>query len=212
MLVDTGIGPEEGEGLSGGKLLESLALAGHGPDDVTDRHRGPPRDVGLGRDGCAGGGRPPDAGHTPGSTVVVLSSGTQRALLLGDVIHCPVELLDDEWAGMADVDPIKALQVRNSLARALEGDDVVVASGTSRACSSDACGVASRNGNGVICGPSSCYQPEGRRRAPVGRGKSSPVQRALGRSSATTTSGVHSHLRPTAEDRTLTCSHAMRQR
>jgi glyoxylase-like metal-dependent hydrolase (beta-lactamase superfamily II) len=36
------------------------------------------------------------AGHTPGSTIVVLSSGAERAMLLGDVVHCPVELLDDE--------------------------------------------------------------------------------------------------------------------
>src|SRR5205807_5316594 len=37
------------------------------------------------------------AGHTPGSTIVVISSGTNRAMLLGDVVHCAVELLDDEW-------------------------------------------------------------------------------------------------------------------
>ena len=45
------------------------------------------------------------AGHTPGSGVMVLSSGTARAVLLGDVAHCPVELLDDEWGGIGDVDP-----------------------------------------------------------------------------------------------------------
>jgi glyoxylase-like metal-dependent hydrolase (beta-lactamase superfamily II) len=66
-------------------------------------------------------------GHTPGSTVVVLSSGTARALLLGDVVHCPVELLDDEWAGMADVDPDLAKRTRVALARELEGADVPVA-------------------------------------------------------------------------------------
>ena len=49
------------------------------------------------------------AGHTPGSIIVVLSSGAARGLLLGDVVHCPVELLDDEWAGMGDVDPKLAL-------------------------------------------------------------------------------------------------------
>lgn len=66
-------------------------------------------------------------GHTPGSTILVLSSGTDRALLLGDVVHCPVELLDDEWAGMADVDPELALRTRVALARELEGSDVPVA-------------------------------------------------------------------------------------
>jgi glyoxylase-like metal-dependent hydrolase (beta-lactamase superfamily II) len=67
------------------------------------------------------------AGHTPGSTIVVLSSGTERAMLLGDVVHCPVELLDDEWNGMADVDPELARRTRLALARELEGDDVPVA-------------------------------------------------------------------------------------
>jgi glyoxylase-like metal-dependent hydrolase (beta-lactamase superfamily II) len=66
-------------------------------------------------------------GHTPGSTIVVLSSGTARAMLLGDVVHCPVELLDDEWSGMGDVDPDLARRTRIALARELEGQDVPVA-------------------------------------------------------------------------------------
>jgi glyoxylase-like metal-dependent hydrolase (beta-lactamase superfamily II) len=66
-------------------------------------------------------------GHTPGSTIMVVSSGTERAMLLGDVVHCPVELLDDEWAGMADVDPELAKRTRVALARELEGTDVPVA-------------------------------------------------------------------------------------
>jgi glyoxylase-like metal-dependent hydrolase (beta-lactamase superfamily II) len=67
------------------------------------------------------------AGHTPGSALVVLSSGDQRAMLLGDVVHCAVELLDDEWGGIADVDPKLAQEARNALARELEGTDVPVA-------------------------------------------------------------------------------------
>ena len=66
-------------------------------------------------------------GHTPGSTIVVVSSGTDRALLLGDVVHCPVELLDDEWDGLGDVDPDLAKRTRNALAREIEGTDVPVA-------------------------------------------------------------------------------------
>jgi glyoxylase-like metal-dependent hydrolase (beta-lactamase superfamily II) len=66
-------------------------------------------------------------GHTPGSTILVVSSGTDRAMLLGDVVHCPVELLDDEWAGMSDVDPELAKRTRVSLARELEGSDIPVA-------------------------------------------------------------------------------------
>lgn len=66
-------------------------------------------------------------GHTPGSTIMVLSSGTDRALLLGDVVHCPVELLDDEWAGLGDVDPDLALRTRIALAKELEGTNTPAA-------------------------------------------------------------------------------------
>lgn len=66
-------------------------------------------------------------GHTPGSTIVVLSSGEERALLLGDVVHCPVELLDDEWATIGDVDAALARRTRTALAKELEGGDVPVA-------------------------------------------------------------------------------------
>jgi glyoxylase-like metal-dependent hydrolase (beta-lactamase superfamily II) len=66
-------------------------------------------------------------GHTPGSTIIVVSSGTDRAMLLGDVVHCPVELLDDEWSGMSDVDPELAKRTRVALAKELEGTDTPVA-------------------------------------------------------------------------------------
>jgi len=66
-------------------------------------------------------------GHTPGSTILVVSSGTDRAMLLGDVVHCPVQLLDDEWGGLGDVDPDLARRTRVALARELEGSDIPVA-------------------------------------------------------------------------------------
>lgn len=66
-------------------------------------------------------------GHTPGSTILVVSSGTERGLLLGDVVHCPVELLDEEWAGMGDVDPELAKRTRNDMAREIEGTNTPVA-------------------------------------------------------------------------------------
>ena len=59
-------------------------------------------------------------GHTPGSTIVVLSSGPERALLLGDVAHCPVELTESDWEGVFDVDPSGARATRDRIARELE--------------------------------------------------------------------------------------------
>lgn len=66
-------------------------------------------------------------GHTPGSTILVLSSGPARGLLLGDVVHCPAELLDDEWAGLGDVNPELAKRTRVALTKEIEGTDVPVA-------------------------------------------------------------------------------------
>jgi len=66
-------------------------------------------------------------GHTPGSTLVIVSDGADRAILLGDVVHCPVELLDDEWGTIGDVDPELAKRTREALSRELAGTDVPVA-------------------------------------------------------------------------------------
>jgi glyoxylase-like metal-dependent hydrolase (beta-lactamase superfamily II) len=66
-------------------------------------------------------------GHTPGSTVIVISSGTERAMLLGDVVHCPAELLSDDWEMIGDVDAPLARRTREVLARELEGTDIPAA-------------------------------------------------------------------------------------
>ena len=66
----------------------------------------------------------PAPGHTPGSTVVVASDGVRRIVFLGDVVHCPIQLVDEEWAAMSDVDPVQARRTREALVRELEGADV----------------------------------------------------------------------------------------
>ncbi len=66
-------------------------------------------------------------GHTPGSTVVVISSGMERAMLLGDVVHCPAELLSDDWEMIGDVDRQLAQRTREAFAKELEGSNVPAA-------------------------------------------------------------------------------------
>lgn len=66
-------------------------------------------------------------GHTPGSAVVVVSSGERRAMLLGDVVHCPLELTDDEFVFLGDVDPDLARRTRDACRRLMEAGDVVAA-------------------------------------------------------------------------------------
>jgi glyoxylase-like metal-dependent hydrolase (beta-lactamase superfamily II) len=179
VLVDAGAGRISNDVYHGGKLLESLAALGLGPDDVTDvvfthlhfdhvgwstqqgnvvfpratfrchshdwEHfvTGPNPEAGSVRklspladrletfDGdtaVAPGITVRHApGHTPGSAVIVVADGTERALLLGDVVHCPVELMENEWEAVVDVDPALASRTREALAKELEGSDVPVA-------------------------------------------------------------------------------------
>jgi glyoxylase-like metal-dependent hydrolase (beta-lactamase superfamily II) len=61
----------------------------------------------------------PAPGHTPGSTVFVVSDKGERALLLGDVVHTVGELTDPEWEGMFDVDRPAANAMRRRIAEEL---------------------------------------------------------------------------------------------
>jgi glyoxylase-like metal-dependent hydrolase (beta-lactamase superfamily II) len=51
-------------------------------------------------------------GHTPGHLSFVLSSGTERAIVLGDAVHCPIEILEPELEFVVDVDPALARRTR----------------------------------------------------------------------------------------------------
>ena len=62
-------------------------------------------------------------GHTPGHLSVIVSSGVQRALLLGDAIVCPLQLDEPSWQSIRDVDPQLAARVRERLFRELENQD-----------------------------------------------------------------------------------------
>lgn len=66
-------------------------------------------------------------GHTPGHCSLVLSSGTQRAILLGDVMHCPVQLADNDVALVFDVDPELGARTRDRIMAELAGDEQAVA-------------------------------------------------------------------------------------
>lgn len=67
-------------------------------------------------------------GHTLGHMAVVVSSGTDRAFMLGDAIACPAQLEDSEWAAMSDIDPKLSSRSREALYKELEGtNDLMVA-------------------------------------------------------------------------------------
>ncbi len=55
-------------------------------------------------------------GHTPGSSAIVASSGASRAFLVGDIAHCPHEVMFTDWVGMGDHDAVQAERSRHDLA------------------------------------------------------------------------------------------------
>lgn len=59
-------------------------------------------------------------GHTPGHTSAVISSGTQRMIVLGDALHCPAQLTNAEWEFFHDVDRTLAVRTRQQLLRDAE--------------------------------------------------------------------------------------------
>jgi glyoxylase-like metal-dependent hydrolase (beta-lactamase superfamily II) len=65
-------------------------------------------------------------GHTPGHAGVVLSSGGERAFLLGDGISCPAQLTEVEWSGLGDMDPKLARRSQEALAKEVEGSGALV--------------------------------------------------------------------------------------
>jgi glyoxylase-like metal-dependent hydrolase (beta-lactamase superfamily II) len=65
-------------------------------------------------------------GHTPGSCSLVVSSGDERVVLLGDAIECPLQIEEPEFHIISDVDPDLARRTRELLWQELEGTDTLV--------------------------------------------------------------------------------------
>lgn len=58
---------------------------------------------------------------------MVLSSKAQRAMILGDTVHCPLELTDPDFSLLADMDQALADRTRAAIRRELEGGHVSAA-------------------------------------------------------------------------------------
>jgi glyoxylase-like metal-dependent hydrolase (beta-lactamase superfamily II) len=54
-------------------------------------------------------------GHTPGSVTVLVQSGGEATLLLGDAAHHPVELSEPDWSPLIEVDATLSARSRRSL-------------------------------------------------------------------------------------------------
>jgi glyoxylase-like metal-dependent hydrolase (beta-lactamase superfamily II) len=65
-------------------------------------------------------------GHTPGHCSFVVSSGTERAIVLGDTVHCPLEVSHPELTLLGDVDPTAGRATRERLITELAGETVAI--------------------------------------------------------------------------------------
>ena len=68
-------------------------------------------------------------GHTPGHLSVVVSSGGQRAMVVGDLFHSAVQVTEDAWCAGADMDKPLARKTRREVLERLEREGFVVAAG-----------------------------------------------------------------------------------
>lgn len=63
----------------------------------------------------------PTPGHTPGQVAVELSSHGESALITGDCIHHPVQLVHPDLGSCVDIDPAAAARTRRELLGSLSG-------------------------------------------------------------------------------------------
>ena len=72
-------------------------------------------------------GLEPAPGHTPGSSVVRLVSGSDRAVFVGDILHSPVQILEPGYNSCFCEDPAQAAATRRGvLERAADTKELVV--------------------------------------------------------------------------------------
>ncbi len=68
-------------------------------------------------------------GHTPGHQSILIASGGEKAIILGDVSHTPVQLLHPDWSPMFDVDPVESARTRSAVFDRIEQEGLTIAAG-----------------------------------------------------------------------------------
>lgn len=72
-------------------------------------------------------------GHTPGHCSLVVTDrdgrSDRRVVVLGDVLHCQVQVVESTWSFLFDADPAQAFRTREQLLKELEDPGTVLAGG-----------------------------------------------------------------------------------
>lgn len=71
----------------------------------------------------------PTPGHTPGHVSVVVTSGGEKAMIVGDLFHSAVQVTEVEWCAAADMDKETARKSRRQALERAERERFVVGAG-----------------------------------------------------------------------------------
>ncbi|MFE3203103.1 MBL fold metallo-hydrolase [Embleya sp. NPDC059237] len=94
-------------------------------------------------------------GHTPGSSVLRVDSGGERAVLVGDLVHSPVQILAPACSSCLCLDPVRAAASRRRvLERAADERELVIPAHFGGAGAVE----VRRAGSGLTLGPWAAYR------------------------------------------------------
>ena len=68
-------------------------------------------------------------GHTPGHQVILINSNGERAAIIGDLIHNPVQIYEPDWCAFVDTSPDDTRRSRKAFMDRAESEEMVVAAG-----------------------------------------------------------------------------------
>jgi glyoxylase-like metal-dependent hydrolase (beta-lactamase superfamily II) len=68
-------------------------------------------------------------GHTPGHQSLLVSSGDERAIILGDVAHTPAQVAQPDWSPFSDFDAVQSAKTRSAVWERIEQQGLKVAAG-----------------------------------------------------------------------------------
>jgi glyoxylase-like metal-dependent hydrolase (beta-lactamase superfamily II) len=71
----------------------------------------------------------PTPGHSPGHMSVVIASGGERAIILGDVLLHPAQVTEPDWLSRMDMDGEAACLMRRHVLDRVEAEGMTMAAG-----------------------------------------------------------------------------------
>jgi glyoxylase-like metal-dependent hydrolase (beta-lactamase superfamily II) len=71
----------------------------------------------------------PAPGHSPAHSCLAIVSNGDRAMIIGDLAHHPIQLTETAWEVWADMDPKRARETRERMVERLDGEGGLVIGG-----------------------------------------------------------------------------------